>query len=371
MPSLDVGWVADDYIHRSFIQDHLQTRNAKAPWWNVFDTRASVFEQVAVGGLPWWTSPNLKVALFRPLATLSHYVDYLLWPNHPAWMHLHNVVLYVLIVLVATELYFRLFGAQQRTALLAALLYAADDAHALGTAWIASRNTLLTTLFALGCFSLYVRGRVTGSRAARQLAPFSLLLAHANSEGAIAIWAYLLAWSALLDPAPPLARLRALAPLMLVSVAWLSLTALLGYGVSGSGAYLDPRTDPLGYLAALPHRLASLLLSQFGVAEEPRLDWPAGLRHVHDVLVYMGLALGVLALARVWRKQPLALFFAAGCFGALLPICAVGPASRLLFISSFGAHAAIAMLLAAVPWSRAQRLRTRAARGFGGLCAAA
>lgn len=110
----------------------------------------------------WLGTTNLQMAFLRPLATLSQYVDYLLWPTHPALMHLHNILLYMGIVTVAAHLYRRLLPGPW-CAGLATLLYAIDDAHALGVAWIASRNTLLTALFCLLCLALYVRSRESRS----------------------------------------------------------------------------------------------------------------------------------------------------------------------------------------------------------------
>src|SRR4051794_30486946 len=92
-PSLRVGLVGDDYVHRTYLQEHLASATARGPWWNMFDSRMPVVEQIRFGGLPWWSSEHLHVALLRPLATLSQYVDYILWPDHPAWMHVHNIAI--------------------------------------------------------------------------------------------------------------------------------------------------------------------------------------------------------------------------------------------------------------------------------------
>src|SRR5262245_22632556 len=31
--------------------------------------------------LPWWTDPHLKISFFRPLSSLTHFVDERLWPG--------------------------------------------------------------------------------------------------------------------------------------------------------------------------------------------------------------------------------------------------------------------------------------------------
>jgi hypothetical protein len=346
LPSLFVGLVADDYLHRSYLLDHLQGRMTRGPWWDMFNSRVPVATEIPWGGLPWWSSPHLRVALLRPLATLSQYIDYALWPEQPALMHLHNIVLYAVIVLVASDLYARLLD-RRATIWIATLLYAADDAHALGASWIASRNTLLTALFSLLTLALFQRARADRSRLAAWLCPAALLCAHASSEGAIGIWAYLLAYAAFLDPSPLAQRARALLPQLLVSLAWLGTSSALGYGIQGSGAYLDPRSHPLAFAEQLAVRLPALLLAQFGVTQElGSLLAPALLTAVHVTTVLL-LSIGAVLAIRYWASRPTLRFLLVGCIGSLLPICAVGSIGRLFFVSGFGAHALIAELLAA------------------------
>jgi hypothetical protein len=369
LPSLFVGWVGDDYLHRSYLLDHLHGRPTAGPWWNMFASPVSVAAEIVVGGLPWWASPHLHIALLRPLATLSQYLDYMLWPEQPMLMHLHNVLLYGLIVVVAADLYARLLD-RRMTVWIAAVLYAVDDAHALGTSWIASRNTLLTALFGLLTLSLFQRARADGSRVAAWLCPGALLCAHASSEGAVGVWAYLLAYAAFLDPAPFPERARALLPQALVSACWLGMTSALGYGIRGSGAYLDPRAHPLAFVEQLGVRLPPLLLAQFGIAQELEAALSPGLLTAVHVLTVLVLSVGGLLAIRNFRERPTLRFLLVGCLGSLIPICAVGPIGRLLFLSGFGAQALIAELLVACTWPAARVRAAGTVRALSALLAA-
>jgi hypothetical protein len=356
-PSLSVGLVGDDYVHSSYLLEHLKTATGRGPWWNMFDSRVPVSEQVSFGGLPWWASSHLRVALLRPLATLSQYLDYIAWPEHPALMHLHNIAIYALIVAVVAGLYRRMLSSPLAI-WIATVSYALDDGHLLGTAWIASRNTLLTALFALLCFSWYERGRTSGGALPKWLAPVFLLLAHASSEGALAIWAYLVVYAVLLDRAPWPERIRALVPLAITSAGWIALSSAGGFGVSGSGAYLDPRTDPIAYSRELPNRLPRLVLAQFGVTEEVGALLSPALRTAVHVFVALLLLAAVALYSRRERRDRVVLFFAVGCLVSLLPICAVGAIGRLLFISGFGGHALIGSVLAGlIGWLEPARMR--------------
>ncbi|HET8936951.1 MAG TPA: hypothetical protein VFN67_26090, partial [Polyangiales bacterium] len=300
LPSLRVGWVADDYIHREFVVRHLQA--AEWTWtddfWDMFNSHLPVETRIALGALPWWTSPDLRVALFRPLGTLSHYFDYSVWPDSAAAMHAHNILLFAISVFFVSQLYLRLLPT--KVAWIAAVLYAADDANTLGVAWIASRNTLLTAVFALLALFAYMRYRSEGKRVDAVIAWLALLLAHASSEGGLATWAYFVGHALFIDKASRRSRLLALLPYALLSGSWVALTSLLGFGVHGSGAYIDPRSQPLLFVEALTTRLPKLILMQFGIVPE----LASGVSETMG-LVFLGLTLlslmGVAAM--LWRGR--------------------------------------------------------------------
>ncbi|NQV33121.1 MAG: hypothetical protein HQ515_10530, partial [Phycisphaeraceae bacterium] len=57
------------------------------------------------GALPWWTGPNYKVALLRPLAAFTHWIDTHWLGDSSVWMHTHNVIWLGLIMLMAGVIY--------------------------------------------------------------------------------------------------------------------------------------------------------------------------------------------------------------------------------------------------------------------------
>jgi hypothetical protein len=345
IPGLWIGWIADDLTHRGYILAHLNKADAHGAWWNMFDARGSIPLFVYFGIQPWWTSPHLSVAFLRPLATVSHYLDYLLWPNSPALMHAHNVVLFALIAWVATKLYRRVMG-PGIAMWIATFLYVTDDAHMTSTAWIASRNTLLTALFALLTLYAFDRARRDGSRAALWFAPLALFCAHACSEGALAIWAYLFAYMFWLDASISPRRWLSLLPLAAVSVGWVVLSSYLGYGVHGSGAYLDPRTNLWKFFEEMAVRLPDLARVQFGLTDEVGHQLTKQkLVSIQAIVLMLWLPCLILGISAAWKK-PSTRFWLFGCVLALIPLCAVGSVSRLLFVAGLGAHGFIAELLA-------------------------
>ena len=352
-PSLWGGLSADDWNHRTFVLDHLHGTNAapnQLPWWNMFEACGrdgpKVADLVAAGLLPWWTSPTHKIAFLRPLSVASHYLDYLAWPDAPWLMHLHNVALYAAITWLAAALYFRLLGARALAGI-ATLLFAIDEAHAEGVSWIANRNAVLTTFFALLTLFLFDRARRDRSRVALWLTPLCLLCGHASSEGAVAVWGYLGAYALCIDRAPVRDRLLALAPLFGITLAWLTFSAVLGFGVHGSGIYVDPRRDPVDFLRVVVDRLPDVLRGQLLVPLQVERAFSFAAQRKLVLAAHVCLAAFVLVGFSVARRSATARFFALGMLASALVVCAGGAEPRILFLVSLGAHGLVAELIGA------------------------
>ncbi|MDH5675598.1 MAG: hypothetical protein OEZ06_25975 [Myxococcales bacterium] len=363
--SLGAGLLADDLLHRSFILGQLD--GAPGPFWNMFDAGgrggpSQIGVAMFSGALPWWTNPELKIAFFRPLAVICQYIDYLLWPNTPWLMHLHNLLWYLGTVVLVAGIYLRV-AEPRRVAVIALLLYAIDEAHAGGLLWIAGRNTLMTAFFVALALWLHLRGRAGELRHAPVLAALALLLALASSEGGITLWGYLLGHALFVDRAPWRERLRALAPMLAVSLIFRGVYRGLNYGVTGSGIYRDPTADPIGFVRVLPERLPLILVEQFTLPQGlPAFVPPA----LHGPLLFA--ATGLLLLLGVWlcvagRRRPVLWFWASGMLAGVLSVCAIGVMPRLLFVSAIGACALLAELIDAA--YRALRARAPLARRLG------
>jgi hypothetical protein len=359
-PSLWIGLVLDDHGHRIFLQTHLAQRDlGSLAAFDLFDVcgrsgPADIAARIHSGALPWWAAPNLSIAFFRPFAVFTHYLDYVLWPSSPALMHAFNIALYLAIVLVVARLYRRLLGVTPLAAL-ALLLYAIDDAHADGTAWIAGRNTLLCALFVLLTLLCHDYARRDGSVRARWLAVPCLLSACASGEGAIAVWAYLVPYAWLVDRGSARERIGALAPLAVVTIGWQWMYRALGYGVRGGGFYRDPVSDPLGFITQrLPESLPGFLREQLGM---PGL----ALGLIDALRSPPALALGaliaaasLLAFLRLLRGRRDLLFWTCALLGSLLPPSAAGVTARLLFIPGVAAFVLVAELVLALwTWGKA------------------
>lgn len=365
-PSLAVGLQLDDYLHEQLIlQGNLAAVLMRLFlfWYNDPATTTGWME---LGILPWWTLPQSYLAFWRPLAALTHWLDYQLWPDLPWLMHLHNLLWFGALIFATTSLYRHLFGeisvARQTPLLaagLAALLYAVDEAHGFPAGWIANRNAIMSALFGVLTLLAYHRWRRAGWRPGLWLAPPLLALGLLSAEAAAATAGYLLAYALFLDASRW--RWPALLPAFFALLLWRLVYRGLGYGVWGS-AYADPLQNPLYYLQVALERGPLLLAGQL-------TPLPA---EIYNFLyppfstVYWWLAVAGMTIIgpAVWslRRDPLARFFAAGMLLSLLPACGAPPANRLLFFAGLGAMGLVAQVVTR-PWESKSRFN-RAVTGL-------
>ncbi|MCB9849512.1 MAG: hypothetical protein H6817_02270 [Phycisphaerales bacterium] len=361
LPALRVGLEADDYFHRIHLLADDNFPNLTGPAWDLFAFSYGDAERVHAlmdrGIAPWWTLPNLKMAFCRPLSSLTHALDYVLWPDSPWLMHAQNLVWFSLFVAGAAVVYRRIMG-PTLVAGIAALLFALDDAHATPAGWIAGRNTLVAATFGVWCLAAHDRWRRDGWRAGAFVAPSLFLLALLSAEAGVATLAYIVPHALLIEPGRVIKRLRGLAPYFVLLVIWRIAWSLHGYGVYGVGAYVDPVGSPLQFAKSVCEVAPILLLAQWALPPSDPYTFYDALLPGLAVIVW-SVALVFLALAAWIMYPPLrcastARFWALGMAFALLPICATAdfPMDRLLLFVGLGAFGLLACFLDGVRRSR-------------------
>ncbi len=137
LPSLWLGLQLDDHVLRAALTDPPPVSGWSKGPTDVFafftGDPAQTRQYIDAGLLPWWTSADYRVAFFRPLAGLTHWIDFRLWPDRVGVMHLHSLIWFGAVV-AGAAVFFRRFIGASRAAGLAALLFAADEAHGLPAA---------------------------------------------------------------------------------------------------------------------------------------------------------------------------------------------------------------------------------------------
>lgn len=360
-PALGTGLAADDYFHKLVLHgsttgpDAIGTDAIPRGLSQLFvwadGTEARAQAMMAIGMTGWWTNPKLVMAYFRPIAGLTHYLDYALWPDAPWLMHLHSIAWLALVWLGVLALYRRLLGSAVLLPVLAFALYAFDDARAMTVAWVANRNALVALALALPALALHVEAARGGARSklSSWLSPVLLGAALLAGESALAINAYLFAYALFLDPAGRRRGLVRIAPHAIISLIWAVAYRSLGYGARGSGLVIDPGSEPLTFLLKLLERAPILLAGQFGFPPSDAWEAYPGLKPWLPALM-MAIALitllvMVLLALPLLRRDPRARFFALGALLATVPVCAQFPHDRLLPFIGIGGMGLLALLL--------------------------
>lgn len=301
-------------------------------------------------------------AYYRPLVTLSFWLDQVLSRNDPGWFHLVNLLLHALAAAAVTLVLWELLHSVV-WALLGGLLFAAHPSHVESVAFVSGRTDVLLTLFV-------------------GLASFALLRSfrkHNRWWWLVVVTAFGFALlskeTAVLFPA-----LVALAPLLLGVRAdrryWLLVLAVAGVlaGYLLLRTAVVPGPIPLERGAGLWGRLAAvantigLYIRMFFWPFEHRAKYPATdafLAPTQNMLFALLFIVSVPLLA-LKRRFAATLWGYTWTIAFLLPvanIASIGPlaAERLLFLPSAGL---VMVLVVALSRLLTFRVKTRKAVGF-------
>jgi hypothetical protein len=370
LPAIGIGMLLDDHFLRvTMLRDPAYAFVTKPALdvFRIFDGEpVRTMRLIDRGCAVWWSDPHVRIAFLRPLTAATHLLDFTIAKDAAWWMHLHSLFYYALASSMAALVFRRVLG-PGTAAGLAALLFAIDATHGLLVGWIANRNQLVAAFFALASFATFLR---CGMRAPWHvgnvlLGPTLLALGFGGGEAALGILAYFAAYATVLDRRPHKARLAALAPYLVVTLAWALFYRAGGYGTSGTGFYHDPIRAPFAYAVAAAQHLPILAMNELvGLPADVFvvLPWHARVGFAALALV-LALVVGSIVVPTV-RRDPEARFFGLAGLFALLPVCATAPSARLLLIPSVGLLGLGVRFVAA---TRAEgRAAPRLARAYAG-----
>src|SRR5215469_13689174 len=344
MPALTGGWQMDDYFQRVTLLGYGDTRPIQV--FEPYLDRAHNLSQMEFGSMPWWGSPDMHQAFLRYTSVLTMMLDYRLWPNHPALMHLHSLLWLFAAVLAAALLYREVLGATW-IAGLAALMYALDGAHAVPAEYLANRNALIACCFGFLSLLTFVRWRKHGRPRDQWLSVLMLALSLSAYEMGVATAAYLFSYALIVDRDRIRERLVRLIPHGAMLGAWALVYKLGNFGSHGSGFYLDPLHNPIDFASLFCRRAAFLLMGQWTPvpAEMSMAYAPGSSAALHlTIFAFAIVALLVLLFIPVVLRDRIARFWALGALLSLLPIAAVGPENRVLGFVGLGSMALLAQL---------------------------
>jgi hypothetical protein len=268
LPSLKAGLIGDDYHHKLLMSGSksiVKLLDSPVDMFRFFDGNPEhIFKLKDYGFLPWWTYENIKGAFWRPLASITHWLDYIIWPNSPPLMHFHSLLWYGALVMVVAFFYCR-FATVPLVAGLAALLYAIDDAHGMPAGFLSNRNALMATFFGVLAIIAHDRWRRDNWHAGIALGPLFLAASLLSAEAGISTCAYLAAYAVFIDRGKLRNRFAAMTGYAAVVVVWRLLWTHLGYGMENIGGYVDPLREPLRFISAIKNAASFLLLGQLAL----------------------------------------------------------------------------------------------------------
>jgi hypothetical protein len=296
-------------------------------------------------GLPWWTYLDASCAFLRPLSSLTHALDYALFPRSALLMHVHNLLWFGLLMTLAARVYHSLLGSRL-TAGLAAVMFALNSSHGPAVSWISNRNALIAGAMSLLALLCHHRARSRGGRGYAVAAWLCFALALLSGELAVGVVGYLFAYTLFMDRATAARRSFAFTPYVVMSAAFAVCHRLGGYGSFGLGAYLDPIAEPRDFLRVAPQRWLILISSQLS-----RLCadfYPLASPRAASLLLATALCVVVLGTLFVWpslKRHAAGRCLALGAALSALPMTAAIPSDRLLVLVGFGVMPVLALAI--------------------------
>lgn len=357
LPALGLGLQTDDYM----IASEIKCDGVVFALWN--GANASLSNSLQNGIFSWWTNPELTLSFFRPLSSLTHWIDFTLWPNAAWLMHLINILLYIGCVLVAMLCYRRLLP-NKSVAALAGLMFALDDAHPFAVSWIASRNTVLALLGSLSSLFFFIVANEKKSRWA--IFASTLCMAGALFSAEAGTWsiAFLAAYSLTLSSGSVSKRLSSLAPQLAVLAVWTFVYINNHAGIYGASWY-RPLDQPI-------HTFVQGVMD-LPIAINSLIGFGAGSLGIFFPQHPFRLAMIPASLFCIWlvypalrASTPQARFFMLALLFALLPTFFTLPQERVYMGASFGGFGLIGICIW-LSFERSTRLNTFRRRMFIGL----
>lgn len=380
LPSLRGGFMADDWYHRVALDQLTSIFTERLNLFTLVKSSEEIIAFKSFGLMPWWTSEDMRIAFFRPIPSILHWLEYRLFGHDAAVAHLVGIGWYVLSIWLVSRVLSRFLPERSPAHVLAVLIFALDDAHALNIAWIANRNETIGGSFVLLSLLAWLRWREGRGRLHAPLAALAYVAALLSKESALVLPLFLAA-HALVFPARAGERLWIrvkpylwfFAVLAAISAAFLGLYFGFGHGAN-SVYYINPLRNP-GLWAAQFFRSGfyHAVILATGVplhvlSSTPVRDYPLAAVALGGVT----LAFWLLAFRWLRRDRPLRFFLLTMVAGQVI-VTTSFPDPRNLFLPSIG-FAYMAARVMEEAWNRGQAAakasrEARVARGAFGILA--
>lgn len=293
LPTLGAGFLTDDHRFRA-LASHPEP--GAASWMPDLFAFASGSvsantASIAAGQLPWWTAPDFRLHLWRPLTGALFAAQYRLFGDHAWGYHAVSLGLFALLLVLVLRLYRTLLPGAAGVWALA--VFAVRGVHPDAYGWIAAQHVLIGAVFVVYALLAKVAPRTDDRR--DWVVPGRLALGLLASESALCGVLFVLCFEANRELAawrgaargPHDARLaignffRATWRVWLLMGVYCAIYRALGLGSRSGGFYRDPFGSPLAFWHVAPTRVLVLLADALGavpseLGNTPRALWAAG-----------------------------------------------------------------------------------------------
>lgn len=313
-------------------------------------------EVISKGYFPWYTSPYWKMYFCRHLPSALIALNHKISGMEPAGYMVHNIFWYLLLIVMLGILYRRLIPgldgkAHHPAVYIALLLFALAMRQQLVVFYGSARWMMVVTVFALAGLLAHIKWREHGWKPGRYLSLIWFFLALLSGEAALAILAYLAAYELFGRSDPLKKRIHALLPTAIMVFIYLVIYKIVGYGGGGMGTYVNPFSDPVGFIAGLPVKMVSMIgemvvgfISLLGVIEpdkQPLLTFAVGLG---SLLIFF------LLFYPLWKRAAVPLrrtlnWLMIGTVAGMLPLSSVNANSRVVMYLSFGSSILLGLVV--------------------------
>ena len=342
-PALDVGYFQDDAMQIAALENAYPAERSPLDLFRFADMARDGRTPLDRGALPWWSDPDLRIAMFRPLSSALIAFDHRVFATNARAAHLHSMLWFAACIAAFALALGSLLPAA--IVAIAVLAFAVDEAHSIPVAWLANRSYLVAQSFGwLGVWA-HVRARRRAGPGPRGVEALFFSLALAGGEYALAMLAYPIALEFAASARSLRARIGALLPAIGPGLVYLTLRGALGFGANGSGLYRDPLTAPRAFAGTALERLLTLATKLvFGGATRFGLD-----TSTPQAWIVAGIAASAILIAAAWwagrqlpRTQSRALIaLALGALISLVPTLGALADERLLGAAAGGAAAVV------------------------------
>src|SRR5258707_7825274 len=109
-PSIFAGFATEDWVQRTLLRHGFPIRQyvnvfGHGSAWSTADIVRRNRDYQLYGWFTWVTDAHFDVSFWRPLASLTHHLDYRLWPDHPWIMHVESVLWYAALAAAVAALH--------------------------------------------------------------------------------------------------------------------------------------------------------------------------------------------------------------------------------------------------------------------------